>query len=267
MSIEQLEHSRYPIETIKSPEGSEVSFSPARGGIVTGVKLNATDILYLNQATFDDPAQNVKGGIPILFPQAGPLKDSMLKQHGFARTATTWRSTLTPDGRGFAEVFEADDATRQAYPHNFRLTMRGRLEENGSFTLAQEVSNLDAEKDLPLSMGLHPYFPVAATDKEKIVFDFPGGNSIAKDIANWSQGGTTMVANPGVPLRVSIPDLGTLVFEISPEYKRIWVWSKPGEDFVCIEPVMRDPGGLTNDPELVKPGSTLVGRLNITLEK
>ena len=65
---------------------------PARGGIVTALAVGGRDLLFLDRATLEDPAKNVRGGIPILFPFAGKLEDerflpagTRMKQHGFGR--------------------------------------------------------------------------------------------------------------------------------------------------------------------------------------
>lgn len=61
---------------------------PERGGIVTEFKVGDKRILYLDEETLEDLEKNVRGGIPILFPQAGSLSETSkypLKQHGFAR--------------------------------------------------------------------------------------------------------------------------------------------------------------------------------------
>src|SRR5690606_5004581 len=66
--------------------------SPARGAIATSLSIGGTELLYLDRETFHDPANNVRGGIPILFPFAGSLENGRLEasgtlipQHGFAR--------------------------------------------------------------------------------------------------------------------------------------------------------------------------------------
>ena len=121
---------------------------------------------------------------------------------------------------------------------------------------------------MPVSEGFHPYFPVPEDEKQNIRFDFPGGDIIEKSFSEWSQGKTTKIDNPKVTdpnatLRVTIPKLGTLVLDVSPEYKRIWIWTQPGKDFICIEPVVRDAGGLVDDPELIKPQQTFSTKVNI----
>lgn len=263
-----------PIETLTAPDGSAVSFSPERGGIVTSVKLQDTELLYLDEDTFADRQKNVKGGIPILFPNAGPNRSAEypgLLQHGFARTSA-WTREESQDPRTFLESLESTEDTRAVFPHDFRLEVGGRLEEDGSLSLDQGITNRNAVEDLPVSSGLHPYFKVPHAEKANIKFDFPGGELIEHDVEKWSTGGTTSIDNPKVAdpnavLRVEIPGLGTLILDVDATYKKIWVWSQPDKDFVCIEPVMRDSGGLVNDPERIKPGQRLSARLNLRLEK
>ncbi len=110
----------YRVQTIRSPEGNAVSVSPLRGGIITFLKLGGRELLYLDEATFRDSAQNVRGGISVLFPNCGALEAppghplAGLKQHGFARLSGNW--TLLSGNRGFEETLAADEATRALFP-------------------------------------------------------------------------------------------------------------------------------------------------------
>ena len=259
------------IETVKGPEESEVSFCPERGGIITSIKLKGKEILYLEPDNLADTTKNVRGGIPILFPNAGPLKvgDYKLAQHGYARTSSEWQVEPT-EGSAFSERLSVNEEMKQAFPYELLLRIKGQLEDDGSFSLTQEVENKD-EKELPISMGLHPYFKVPNDKKKEIEFDFLGGEQVKKDFATWSSGGTTMIDNPKIKdpnavLRIKLPDLGTVILDVSAEYKRIWVWSLPDKDFICVEPVMRDVDGLVNDPEIIEPSQTYSGKVNFKLE-
>src|SRR3569833_2607160 len=78
---------------------AEVLIAPLRGGMVTEFRIGDDQLLYLDRATLRAHAQNVRGGIPILFPVAGRLgNDSFpvdgervsMSQHGFARRMP-WR--------------------------------------------------------------------------------------------------------------------------------------------------------------------------------
>jgi len=263
----------FPIHTIEQPGNNSVSYSPERGGIITSLKLSGQELLYLDEATFKNPAISVKGGVPIMFPNAGPIEDPRfpgLKQHGFCRTTDRWQAQQTENG--FSEVLIADEETKKVYPYDFKFEVRGTLNPDGSFTLEQFITNPSTRLDLPVSSGFHPYFRVDKDEKEKIKFDFPGGAEIEKAVTDWAHDKAVFAANPGVDqpgteIKVIIPSVGTLVMKYSVEYKRIWIWSLPGKDFACIEPVMRNPGGLTENPEIIKPGETLHTSVNIRLIK
>ena len=259
------------IEQIKSPEGNDVSYCPERGGITTSLKFEGKEVLYLDEETFRNTEGNVKGGIPILFPNAGPIPDEIkteefknLKQHGFARESK-WISERT--NKGFKETLKSNDSTKEFYPYDFEISLSGKFENDGSFTLSQCVKNLENEKEMPISSGFHPYFKVLNEQKKNIKFNFEGGKSIEDQVETWANGKAVSIENPNVPLEVDIPGLETMVFKFSKEYKRIWVWSMAERDFVCFEPVMRDKGGIIKDPEKIKPGETHLSFVNISRKK
>lgn len=257
------------IEKIQTPNKGEVSFSSERGGIITSLKLNGVEILYLDHETFKNKDTSVRGGIPILFPNAGPIPEEIkteeyinLKQHGFARDMK-WSSENKENS--FSETLISDENTKKVYPHDFKLTLSGILEEDSSFTLTKNIQNLNENQEMPISSGLHPYFKVANAQKQNIEFNFPGGDFVKENIEKWANGKAVSIDNPNIPLEVYIPELGTLVFTIDQEYKKIWVWSMPDKDFICIEPVMHDIGGIIKAPTMIKPKEDLTVSFNIKL--
>lgn len=260
-------------ETLSTP-ACQLSYCPTRGGLITSLFLRGKEILYLDEASFQNTQLNVRGGIPILFPNAGPIEDEKfpgLKQHGFARTSSNWQGIQDAAGTRFTETLQTDASTTPEYPFAVRQTLSGILEEDGSATIIQQVTNLESMKSIPVSMGLHPYFNIKATEKRALTFECLEGELIEAAVEYWSNGGTTSIANPRTldphaSIRVTIPSLGVLTLTASPEYQRIWIWSLPGKDFLCIEPVLRDVGGLVSDPQIVLPGETFSAQLNIKLE-
>jgi len=268
-----METTLFEIETIRLSNGNEVSYCPRRGGIITLIKLQGKEILYFDETTFQNLEVSVRGGIPILFPNAGALdnpKFPNLKQHGFARNSSRW--TVLKNAGGFHETLLSDEETKKVYPYDFRLSLDGKFGGDDSFIITQVVENLGTEKELSVSFGLHPYFLVSNDEKKNIKFNFAGGKFIEEKISDWANDKFISVDNPrledpSAKIEVIIPSLGTLVLDISPQYKKIWVWSLPGKDFVCIEPAMRDVGGLVNDPEIVKPGAIFSASFGLTLEK
>lgn len=250
-----------PQETIRRGENS-ITVAPLRGGIISSLKLKGRELLAMKLETYIDPTKNVKGGIPILFPNAGPVDDPRfyLKQHGFARTSDEWVYIAGHDGYSFSEVL--DTPASADYPYESTLMIEASLQEDGSARITQTALNRGVEP-MPVAMGLHPYFTVPAGRKGEVRFDFPGGETVEEEADVWMEGGTVSIDNPGTPLTVRIPGAGTLTLEASPVFKKIWVWSLPNEDFICIEPVMRDINGLSTDPEIVAPGASVSGTLSI----
>ncbi|MBK5215463.1 MAG: hypothetical protein JJE53_01500 [Candidatus Pacebacteria bacterium] len=257
----------FNVETLVGPQNSEVSFCPNRGGIITSLKLNGKEILYLDKTTFEKTGVSVRGGIPILFPNAGPITNSILPQHGFARNLE-WNNEVMVNG--FKETLSTNDETKLVYPYNFKFTNSGKFKNDGSFTIYQEVQNLEDNKSMPISMGLHPYFKVPDDEKINIKFNFRGGK-IVQDKANlWMNGEYISIDNPKVfdpeaIMEIIIPSLGTLMIDASIEYRKIWIWSLPGKDFICIEPVMRDINGLIDDPQFIEPNKTFTTKVSFKL--
>ncbi len=249
---------------------NEVSFSPSRGGIITSLKFSGTEILYLDNKTLANTAANVRGGIPILFPNAGIVESSNfpgLKQHGFARNSDEWKSELIPNG--FRETLLVKKEDQISYPYDCSLSIEGTLSDKNSFTIIQTIKNLEEFTKLPIAFGLHPYFKVADEEKKNIRFNFDGGQQIQDQASVWMSGGTVIIDNPKLKdlsavLEIIVPQLGTLVLDVSVEYRKLWLWSVPGEDFFCIEPAMRDIGGLVSDPEIVNPGESVSASFTIT---
>ena len=268
-----LEKRNLRIETIKTPEGDEVSFCPERGGIITSIKFSGKEILYLDEVTLKNKEENVKGGVPELFPNAGPIKNDKfpnLKQHGFARNSSDWKSKT--DGHGFRENFTSNKENLEVFPYECQLEVEGKFEKNNSFTIIQTVKNLEENKEMPLAMGLHPYFKVPNEEKNNIKFNFEGGDTVEQQIEVWANGGTVSIDNPRLKnpdavMEVLIPGIGTLVIDTSIEYEKIWIWSLPGKDFICIEPVMRDIGGLVDNPQMVKPKESYSASVNLSLKE
>lgn len=257
------------IENIKTPEFGEVSVCPERGGIITSLKLGDKEVLYMDEETLKNHDVSVKGGVPVLFPNAGPIPDEIkteetknLKQHGFARDSNwDFKKTST----GFSEKLISNKKTKEMFPYDFVLIMNGQFNKNGSFSISQSIENT-GNNDMPISSGFHPYFKVQTENKKDIKFNFKEGDQIINKIDIWANGKAISLEKPNGIFEVEIPELGTLEFEASKEYQRLWIWSQENKNFVCIEPVMRDKGGIINNPELIKPGEKLELFFNIKLK-
>ncbi|MDD3302842.1 MAG: hypothetical protein PHN31_04740 [Candidatus Gracilibacteria bacterium] len=239
----------FEIFTFKK-DNSFISFSPSRGGIITQINLNGKDLLFLNKETFEDNTKNVRGGIPVLFPNAGPLKENNLynlSQHGFARNSI-WGYVIEQDK--FSMIFSSNDDTKTKYNYDLKLEIIGEIIEN-KVLITQKITNT-GKINLPISCGLHPYFYVKNEDKENIVFSSQEDNFY--DI--WSIGGTKVLDNKG-SFYVDFNDDYKLKIDYDLNYKNIWIRSEEGKDFICIEPVLRNENGLLDNPFIVEAGKSV----------
>ena len=107
-----------------------VKIAPKRGGLVTSFSINSTEILYLDRETFDDITKNVRGGIPLLFPNAGPLNCGLynLPQHGFARRMP-WH-IIEQNLNSITQQLLPDEETSENYPFNFELKLKLEVGNN-----------------------------------------------------------------------------------------------------------------------------------------
>jgi galactose mutarotase-like enzyme len=245
-----------PVElTLRDPEsGASATIVPGRGGIVTRFDVGARRVLYLDPATLLDqqldPANSVRGGVPVLFPSPGKLVDDAwayagrrgaMRQHGFARNLAWQVAGSTASAATLTLV--ANDQTRAAFPWDF-VVEQTFVVHGASLRLDQRVTNR-SDAAMPFGFGFHPYFfvPDAAkrdttiTTRATQAFD-----NVAKQPIELT---TIDLTRPEVDLHLLdhgaypgalVSPLGTVQLRGSPEYTHWVVWTLAGRDFVCLEP-------------------------------
>ncbi len=250
---------------------SSVTLYPERWGIITSMRIRDTELLYQGMLadTLYDTTRSVRWGIPILFPNAGFLTDEekesiwwSLPQHGFARTSEwrisnarhPWRwSNPGSSPQLIQSLFSSDVLDMFGYEWQGTIDNTITLSDD-SIKLRYSIAN-NSNKELPISFGLHPYWDIPLWDKSAIEWDFAWGDIITRDIDNWSHGGTTRIDTPddGI-VKFTIPGVGTIELRLSREFRRLWIWSLPDKNFVCVEPVMWDDGTIVRDPVRIPRG-------------
>jgi galactose mutarotase-like enzyme len=249
---------------------SAVAIVPARGAITTRFRVGERELLYLDASTLGDPARNVRGGIPVLFPSPGPLtadrfarggRSGSMKQHGFARTmAWETRSVGVTDAAQATLVLRSDDATRAQYPFDFLVAITFSL-LGARLRLDVSVENT-GDAALPFAFGLHPYFLVADADKARVkiatratraydnvtkrVIPFHGFDLTAPevDLHLIDHGNSRSELAWGDGTRVAI--------RASPELTHWVVWTLGGRDFVCVEPWTAPADALNTGEALIE---------------
>lgn len=263
----------HPIELTLRDEASDAvaTIEPGRGGLVTRFDIGVRRILFMDVETLENPTQNVRGGIPVLFPSPGKLTGDAwafashrgaMKQHGFARNLP-WQ-VAQASARAVTLTLESSDATLAQYPWDFTveqtITLRGtclRLQH----TVTNRAIHGRAAGAMPFGFGFHPYFyvPDAAKRETQITtiatraFDNVSKQTIAlPSVAPDAKIDLTRnevdlhLLDHGAAHSELRSPLGTLRLSASPEYSHWVVWTLAGRDFVCLEP-WTCPGNALND--------------------
>lgn len=204
---------------------------------------------------------------PNLFPIVGRLPDDRLThrgisyrltQHGFARDRRFAWAETTPTGCRLVLVDDAE--TRAMYPFPFRFEIAYAVDDD-TLRVTFDVTNT-GDDVLPVSMGAHPAFAwplVAGTPKDAYRLEFAaaepapirrlaGGLLLPGPVASPIVGNTLALnenlfaadaiildrlASHAVRYRADDGPAIALSWEGFPE---LGIWSRPGVDFLCIEP-------------------------------
>ncbi|WP_108397985.1 aldose 1-epimerase family protein [Devosia submarina] len=205
------------------------------------------------------------GRAPVLFPMVGRAPEDhisvdgqrfAMSQHGFARRN---EFTLIESGADYARFeLRANETTHQVYPFEFSLVVEHRLEGRGVRTTAV-VSNLD-QRPMPYGIGFHPAFlwplPGCTGEKHSVRLD-NGGEPLLAQLADGLVKREKM-ASPFTKGELALHDdlfkADAMIFpegagtglRYGADSKAIhfsWenlpnfaLWSKPGAQFVCLEP-------------------------------
>jgi galactose mutarotase-like enzyme len=247
---------------------------PARGGLVTRWEVHGEEVLYLEEATLLDFTRNVRGGIPQLFPSPGrPAPGSALPQHGFAR-----QRPFTPveaPGDALACELSSDDATRAAFPHDFRLRFEASLSPAG-LHLGWTVAN-PGPAPLPLHLGIHPYFRVPVPNKAAARVDHTASSCFDNVAGHPVPVGPVDFSGPEVDLHLEGLSTTAALFHRgagrplrlawTPHFRVLVLWTQPGKDFICVEPWTARGGAVTTGQGLlhVAPGAAEVLGIDLAL--
>ena len=209
---------------------------------------------------------------PVLFPIVGQVNNDTLHvsgqkyhmgRHGFARDRAFAPVTVAP---GHASFVLTDDATtRKIYPFAFRLTLDYRLTAKG-LRLTYIVEN-PGTTPLPFSLGAHPAWNwPQPKDAQRLIFDQPEPAPIRRlaDGLLAPELHPTPIHGRDLPLSDALfVDDALILDQVASRGVQFaglhvsWcdampflgIWSKPGSDFLCIEPWAghSDPVGYTGE--------------------
>ncbi|MBI3818974.1 MAG: aldose epimerase [Planctomycetes bacterium] len=239
---------------LKSDDGASwIEFAPERGGIATRAAIDGREILYFDESTFLDTTKNVRGGIPILFPIAGPLEggraafegaEIRLPRHGFAREQP-WTFVDADVNIGkLAMRFASNDSTRAMYPYEFELIVSYQLFEH-SIGVESCITNTGA-RPMPAQIGFHPYFNFSEADKSVARIEAVATRAFDNLLGKIVDYKSPALAGGEVDYHILDPNGGAVRLRNAPGRTGVRldyggfpcavVWTLPGKDFVCLEP-------------------------------
>lgn len=252
--------------------GITVEVCPQRWGMITSVCFWEKEILYQDmlKETLYDTSKSVRWWIPYLFPNAGPLeviKQSWkwwkLPQHGFARNVK-WGIEKQKEYQLIFKIVSSH-VSKKIYPYDFEILQKIEIIDE-YVVLSHEIKNT-GDKNMPISTGLHPYFGVPNGDKSQIDFLFSQWGDVKDQLEKWSNDQMVSFDIEGKTIWFVIPEIWEVQLEVSDDYKKIWIWSLRDKNFVCIEPVMNDYGGLIDSPIIIQPWEVNTNFMKIKLKK
>jgi galactose mutarotase-like enzyme len=221
------------------------------------------------------------GRAPILFPIVGMLVDGQyrldgktyhLAKHGFARNKLF--EVRHVDASSAVLQLRADAGTRVSYPFDFELDVGFALSE-ATLAIEAVIRNLN-DTPMPASFGFHPAFrwPLPfghARSAHSIQFCEPEPAPVRRiDHQGLLQprGEPTPVVGDRLMLRDELFEADALIFDqinsrrlrygaeqgpalriAFPDTPCLGVWTKPGADFIAIEPWhgINDPAGFEGE--------------------
>lgn len=270
-------------------DASSAVLAPGRGGMALRWRVAGRDLLFLDEGTYRDVAQNVRGGVPVLFPSPGRLEgdrwrrgghEGELRQHGFARQLPWEVAATGEDGAASASLrLRASAPTLARYPFSFEATYTYAL-AGASLRIEQRFVNQGAEP-MPFGAGFHPYFAVAQADKAGArvasgasrAYDNAGKREVpfsaaALDLSAGHEIDLHLLDHGASSSSLAWPDGARVRLEGSPEFTHWVVWALPGRDFVCLEPWTCPPDALNTGERLLvlEPGQAHTLRLELRYE-
>lgn len=270
----------------------EITLDPWKGGGMTAFQWRGIDVFR----------PHTGGDHPIdlacfpLVPFCNRIADGRVSRAGEVRTILMSQKGVDPQhaihGLGWISPWAVKQSAQELatltlahdgsiWPWSFSSEQQFRLRNNG-YSHMLTLTNTD-EVPMPAGLGLHPYFP---RDRVKLENEFDGYWQTGPDRLptrhcpvgqqpDWFSGTgfDNCFTSSGGPIRLSWPRR-TLTITPSSDLPFTHVYTPPGEDYFCVEPVSHIPDAV-NSPlgrketglRMLEPGETFSIECSFTLEE
>lgn len=230
--------------------GQSTAIVSSKGGYIRSFTVGGVDVLYPDGQVEIKGELKRRGGIPVLFPWAGPLKGRpRLPQHGFARDLKweTWGSPQDVGEKGvLLSLTHAGQGKWDWFPYDFHLLLQAEVAEQ-KFRHLLTVSNR-GEEPMPVALGIHPYFNVPERNLAGIKINIEGFHPEKYRLGEV----LTYSIQPEVNLQ--IPKVGLVRMILKEQYLQnqgmLVVWTDdPG--YICVEPWTTPVGGFLEEDQAI----------------
>lgn len=236
-----------PVDLVAGAARSRIL--PAEGLTVATFTIGSKQILYPDGMIDMGGKKKRRGGIPILFPQAGALPERQpegfhLAQHGFARDLPWETLGVSADRAQFR--LRGNPDVRSKYPFDFELLADISLSPSAlDYKLVFRNPSGQIIWGAP---GLHPYFAIPPQGRSEV-----GTNVMGFSIPTYRMDQSIIMPPQRVDL--DIPGLGRVTMIPGKDFLRIAsrlvVWSDHPE-YMCFEPWSAGVGDLFEERRRVE---------------
>jgi len=116
------------------------------------------ELLWVSEKSKFEDGVAIRGGIPICWPQFGLVKDSKLKQHGYARTSM-WEFIRDEEKENLTIITLKLKNSKHRY-FDFNCEVMVTFYIGKELNIELQTKNLDA-KQMKITQALHTYFDIS----------------------------------------------------------------------------------------------------------
>ncbi|KAF5733103.1 hypothetical protein HS088_TW17G00639 [Tripterygium wilfordii] len=158
---------------LRNPQGASARVSVHGGQVVSWRNERGEELLFTSSKAIFKPPKDIRGGIPICFPQFGNCGSP--EQHGFARNKI-WVIDENPPQlhpndshcKSFIDLLlKPSEEDLKCWPHSFEFRLRVSLSADGDLILISRVRNVNG-KPFSFSFAYHTHLSVSDISEVRI---------------------------------------------------------------------------------------------------
>jgi len=154
ISLKKLENGFEYLEITNKSASAKIAL---QGGHLFSFKRD-TELLWVSEKSRFEEGVAIRGGIPICWPQFGLVKDSKLKQHGYARTSI-WELIQSEEKENLTIVtLKLKTSKHKDFDFNCEVMVTFYIGEE--LIIELKTKNLDT-KEMKITQALHTYFDIS----------------------------------------------------------------------------------------------------------